>query len=48
MVECDASEDRYRMTYTSGQCQNAMEDRENFPLCGRAVAPTSGQAGDED
>jgi len=43
-----ASEDRYRMTYTSGQCQNVMTDRENFPVCTRAGAQASGQARDED
>ena len=28
-----ASKNRYRMTYTSGQCQNVMMDGEVFPVC---------------
>jgi hypothetical protein len=28
-----ASKNRYRMTYSSGQCQNMMMDSEVFPIC---------------
>jgi hypothetical protein len=31
--ERTASEDLYRMTYTSGQCQNVVKDVELFPIC---------------
>ena len=42
-----AGMNRYRMTYTSGQCQNVMMDGEIFPVCPQAGAPTSVQPRDD-
>lgn len=41
------SKNRYRMTYTSGQCRNVMMDAGIFPVCAQAGAPTSMQPRDE-
>ena len=42
-----AGKNRYRMTYTSGQCQNVMMDAGIFPTCAQAGAPASVQPRDE-